>query len=54
MRPEWVSGVRDQCYVADVKFFFKQWGGVQKKKKGRLFDGQTYDDMPDRVQSSVH
>ncbi|MEW6029390.1 MAG: phage Gp37/Gp68 family protein [Chloroflexota bacterium] len=43
---EWVVGVRDQCRKAGVPFFFKQWGGVQKKKAGRLLDGRTWDEMP--------
>lgn len=46
MRPEWVTGIRDQCKNADVAFFFKQWGGVQKKKTGRTLDGRTWDEMP--------
>jgi protein gp37 len=36
MRPEWVVSVRDQCRESHVPFFFKQWGGVRKKKNGRL------------------
>lgn len=43
---EWVIGVRDQCKKEKVPFFFKQWGGVQKKKAGRLLDGRTWDEMP--------
>ena len=43
---EWAVGVRDQCRKASVPFFFKQWGGVQKKKAGRLLDGRTWDEMP--------
>lgn len=43
---EWVVGVRDQCKKAKVPFFFKQWGGMQKKKAGRLLDGRTWDEMP--------
>ncbi|NUM63523.1 MAG: phage Gp37/Gp68 family protein [Ignavibacteriaceae bacterium] len=43
---EWVVGVRDQCLKSKVPFFFKQWGGVQKKKTGRLLDGKTWDQMP--------
>ena len=43
---EWVVRVRDQCGKAKVPFFFKQWGGVQKKKAGRLLDGRTWDEMP--------
>jgi protein gp37 len=43
---EWVVSIRDQCLQAKVPFFFKQWGGVQKKKRGRSLDGRTWDQMP--------
>jgi protein gp37 len=43
---EWVVDIKDQCLKAKVPFFFKQWGGVQKKKAGRLLDGRTWDEMP--------
>ena len=46
MDPAWVRVVREQCASADVPFFFKQWGGVRKKKFGRELDGKTYDNMP--------
>jgi protein gp37 len=46
MHADWVRSVRDQCHAAGVKFFFKQWGGVQKKKAGRNLDGRTYNDQP--------
>jgi protein gp37 len=46
MDPEWVTGIRDQCLRAGVAFFFKQWGGVQKKKTGRMLEGRTWDEMP--------
>jgi protein gp37 len=46
MDPAWVLSIRDQCHKADVPFFFKQWGGVQKKKAGRILEGRTYDEMP--------
>lgn len=46
MAEEWVTDIRDQCQRANVAFFFKQWGGVQKKRHGRLLDGRTWDDMP--------
>jgi protein gp37 len=46
MRREWVASIRDQCATAGVPFFFKQWGGVQKKRHGRVLDDQTYDQMP--------
>ena len=51
MDPEWVMGVRGQCERADVPFFFKQWGGVQKKRKGRKLNGRTYDEMPAPLQA---
>ena len=43
---EWIADLRDQCAVAGVSFFFKQWGGVNKKKSGRTLDGRKHDDMP--------
>jgi protein gp37 len=46
MKPDWVRSIRGQCEARGVPFFFKQWGGVQKKKAGRTLDGRTYDDMP--------
>ncbi len=46
MSPEWVADLRDQCLTQKVPFFFKQWGGVNKKKNGRLLDGRTWDEMP--------
>lgn len=44
--PSWVTEIRDQCLQANVPFFFKQWGGVQKKKAGRILEGRTWDEMP--------
>lgn len=46
MQPEWARSVRDQCVVAGVPLFFKQWGGVQKSKAGRELDGRTWDQFP--------
>ena len=46
LKEEWVVSIRDQCCTAGVPFFFKQWGGVNKKKAGRTLAGRTYDDMP--------
>jgi protein gp37 len=48
MDPAWVAEVRDQCLIAQVPFFFKQWGGVNKKKAGRQLDGRTWNEMPSR------
>ena len=46
----WVIDLRDQCQRAEVPFFFKQWGGTNKKKAGRLLEGQTWDEMPRTAQ----
>ncbi|GCL74597.1 hypothetical protein PN4B1_45520 [Paenibacillus naphthalenovorans] len=46
MREEWVTGIRDQCLQQHVAFFFKQWGGVQKHRTGRVLDGRTWDEFP--------
>ena len=46
MEPAWVIDIRDRCQVAGVPFFFKQWGGKNKKKSGRTLQGRTYDEMP--------
>lgn len=43
---EWVTDIRDQCLNAGVSFFFKQWGGINKKRTGRLLEGRTWDDLP--------
>jgi protein gp37 len=45
---KWVFQIRDRCEQFRVAFFFKQWGGVNKKKCGRHLDGRTWDDMPTR------
>ncbi len=46
MKKSWVTDLRDQATKADVAFFFKQWGGVNKKKAGRLLEGRIWDEMP--------
>ena len=46
MEPDWVRTIRDSCIDNDVPFFFKQWGGVFKKRTGRTIDGRTWDEMP--------
>ena len=43
---DWVRSIRDQCEAASVRFFFKQWGGTNKKRSGRLLDGRTWDYFP--------
>ncbi len=46
MNRAWVVDLRKQCRAAKVPFFFKQWGGVNKHRTGRLLDGRQYDEMP--------
>jgi protein gp37 len=46
MDEQWAVDIRDQCMQAEVAFFFKQWGGFNKKKAGRILDGRTWDQMP--------
>jgi protein gp37 len=46
MDPNWVHKLKHQCELEKVPFFFKQWGGVQKKKNGRKINGRTYDGSP--------
>jgi len=46
MQPSWVKEIRSACRRARVPFFFKQWGGVNKKRTGRELDGRTWDAMP--------
>lgn len=49
----WVVNIREQCRMANVPFFFKQWGGVRKAAAGRHLDGRTYDEMPCRQSGRV-
>ncbi len=53
MKEEWVVEIREQCLRARVPFFFKQWGGVRKKKAGRELQGQTWEQMPGQFREPV-
>lgn len=46
MEPDWVLDIQDQCKKAKVSFFFKQWGGTNKKKNGSLINGKQYFEFP--------
>jgi len=46
MQEEWALDIKEQCQNAGVPFFFKQWGGVRKKKAGRILDGRLWNEMP--------
>jgi protein gp37 len=49
MKKSWVLSIRDQCRAYQIPFFFKQWGGARKKQAGRILEGRTYDEVPERV-----
>jgi hypothetical protein len=53
MKEEWAVSIKEQCADAGVPFFFKQWGGVHKKARGRSLRGHTYDGFPTRVQNPI-
>ncbi|MBP4143203.1 phage Gp37/Gp68 family protein [Flavobacterium sp. P4023] len=54
MDAEWVLDIQEQCKEKSVAFFFKQWGGKNKKANGRILNGRTYDEMPEiELQHSV-
>ncbi|MBU0496560.1 MAG: phage Gp37/Gp68 family protein [Candidatus Thermoplasmatota archaeon] len=46
MKEEWVIEIKEKCDKQNIPFFFKQWGGFNKKKNGRLLNGRIYDQMP--------
>jgi protein gp37 len=49
---KWVRSIRDQCQAANVAFHFKQWGGPNKKRTGRVLDGRTWDEFPKKYKQS--
>lgn len=49
MDRQWVVDIRDRCLAANVPFFFKQWGGVNKKRNGRSLDNITWNELPDAI-----
>ncbi|MFC1844826.1 DUF5131 family protein [Thermodesulfobacteriota bacterium] len=48
MEKSWVESVKDQCLANNVPFFFKQWGGTNKKKAGRLLNGKEWNQYPQK------
>lgn len=46
LKKEWVVDIKEQCTDQSIPFFFKQWGGTNKKKNGRMLDGKIYNEMP--------
>ncbi len=53
IRREWVEEIRKQCSAHKIPFFFKQWGGVHKKRQGRELNGRTYNELPKRERQPI-
>jgi len=53
IKKEWVVEIKDKCEALNIPFFFKQWGGVNKKTKGKLLNGKVYDEMPKLTNNSL-
>ena len=53
IRKNWVTDIMESCRRSDVPFFFKQWGGMNKKKNGRMLDGKFYSEMPEKINTEV-
>jgi protein gp37 len=47
LKEEWVIDIRDQCLAVGIPFFFKQWGGRNKKRRGRILHGRIWNEMPE-------
>lgn len=45
-KEEWIIDIKEQCQDANVAFYFKQWGGTNKKKNGKVLKGKVYNEMP--------
>jgi protein gp37 len=50
---EWVIDIRDQCIARRIPFFFKQWGGTNKKKAGKILEGRIWDEFPELIPRSI-
>lgn len=53
MAVAWVQQIEDRCRAYGTAFFFKQWGGTNKKATGRTFNGRTYDEMPEALLTNI-
>jgi protein gp37 len=49
IKEEWVIEIKEQCQNAGVAFYFKQWGGTNKKKTGKMLEGKVYNEMPEII-----
>jgi len=53
IKKQWVVDIKEQCQTASIPFFFKQWGGINKKRSGRQLEGRTWDEMPASIRLSM-
>lgn len=53
IKEEWIVEIKEQCEKAGTAFYFKQWGGTNKKEAGRLLQGKRYDQMPEMVEQET-
>jgi len=53
IKEEWIIEIKEQCEKAGTAFYFKQWGGTNKKEAGRLLQGKKYDQMPEMVEQET-
>ena len=51
IKEEWVLDIKEQCHTANTAFYFKQWGGTNKKKAGKMLEGRVYNEMPVTIES---
>jgi protein gp37 len=51
IKEEWIIDIKEQCQKANVAFYFKQWGGTNKKKTGKILEGKVYNEMPEIIES---
>ena len=51
IKEEWVLDIKEQCHAANTTFYFKQWGGTNKKKAGKMLEGRVYNAMPIKTES---
>jgi len=54
IKEEWVVDIRDQCLASNTPFFFKQWGGIHRKRNGRMLRGRTWDQVPVKALTLPH
>lgn len=53
IKADWVRSIREPCLRQNVPFFFKQWGGFNKKKNGRMLDGRIWDEVPAKTVEEI-